>query len=60
MANWFKEILMRFYLVDRPVAHRSKLDRRKGERRWSGPEGDKPNPAKDPRRRKERRTKKRR
>ncbi len=60
MANWFKEILMRLYLIDRPVVKRTKADRRKEERRWSGAEGDKPSPAGDPRRKKDRRKKKRR
>lgn len=60
MANWFKEILMRLYLIDRPVMKRGKVDRRKGERRWSGPEGDLPSSGNDSRRKKDRRKKKRR
>jgi hypothetical protein len=49
--GWFKEILMKLYLVDRPVASRKGPDRRKGPRRWSG----QAHPAKDPRRKKDRR-----
>lgn len=58
--GWFKELLMNLYLIDRPIVSRGRSDRRKGPRRWSGPEGDKPTPPRDPRRKKERRKKKRR
>lgn len=58
--GWFTEILMKLYLIDRPVADRKRSDRRKSERRWQGPEGDMPKALHDPRRRKERRKKKRR
>lgn len=34
--GWFKELLMRLYLIDRPVGVRKKDDRRQGERRWEG------------------------
>jgi len=59
MANWFKELLMRLYLVDRPVGSRQG-DRRKEERRWSGPPGEARTPLKDPRRKGERRKNQRR
>jgi hypothetical protein len=58
--GWFKELLMNLYLIDRPIAHRGKPDRRKADRRWKGPEGDMPRPRRDPRRKRERRKKKRR
>lgn len=60
MANWFKGILMRLYILDRPVVRRDKKDRRKGERRWKGSEGDMPKSARDPRRKGDRRRKNRR
>lgn len=60
MANWIREILIKLYLLDRPVAQRDKKDRRKVERRWKGSEGDFPKPTRDSRRKKERRKKKRR
>ena len=59
MANWFKELLMRLYLVDRPVASRQG-DRRKEERRWSGAPGEARSPLKDPRRKRDRRKSQRR
>jgi hypothetical protein len=55
MFEWFKRILQRLYLLDPPVAKRSKKDRRHTERRWKGSEGDKPIAKSDPRRKKERR-----
>jgi len=54
--GWFKEILMKLYLVDRPVSSRKGRDRRKDERRWEG----QVSPSKDPRRKKDRRKKPRR
>ena len=57
---WFKELLMKFYLTDRPVADRKKQDRRKEERRWTGSEGDKPSSFGASRRKKDRRKKNRR
>ncbi len=60
MANWIKEILMRLYLIDRPIASRGRGDRRKDERRWGGPEGDMPRRRPDPRRKRDRRKKTRR
>lgn len=55
MIEWFKEILRKLYLLDRPVAKRSRKDRRRSDRRWQGFEGDKPTAVSDSRRRKERR-----
>jgi hypothetical protein len=60
MPNWLKEILMKLYLMDKPVAARKGVDRRKGEKRWQGPGHDKPRPLRDPRRKRERRKKERR
>jgi len=54
--GWFKEILMKLYLVDRPVASRKGQDRRKAPRRWEG----QVSPSRDPRRKKDRRQKGRR
>lgn len=58
--DWIKGILQKLYLIDPPVAKRSKADRRKSDRRWEGAEGDKPKAASDPRRRKDRRKSSRR
>jgi hypothetical protein len=59
--GWFKELLMKLYLIDRPVADRKKKnDRRKGDRRWKGPQYDFPTPRHEPRRKKERRKSERR
>ncbi|HTC20016.1 MAG TPA: hypothetical protein VK859_04160 [bacterium] len=60
ISNWFKELLMKLRIIDRPVASRSRKDRRKDERRWQGPDGAKPRPSRDPRRKRERRQKGRR
>jgi len=57
--GWFKELLMKLYLIDRPIADR-RADRRKGDRRWIGPDGDRPSASHDPRRKGDRRKKKRR
>jgi hypothetical protein len=54
--GWFMNILIKLNLADRPIASRKGPDRRKAPRRWEG----QANPAKDPRRRKDRRKKPRR
>jgi len=54
--GWFKELLMKLYLIDRPIADRKKQERRKGSRRWE----ELPKALREPRRRKERRKGKRR
>ncbi len=58
MPQWLEALLMNLQIIDRPVASRGRKDRRKDERRWQGPDGDKPRPRTDPRRKKERRKKK--
>jgi hypothetical protein len=59
--GWFRELLMKLYLVDRPVADRQKKrDRRKGERRWKGPHDDMPKSYPDVRRKRARRKRERR
>lgn len=60
VIEWFQEILRKLYLLDRPVAKRSKKDRRKSDRRWQGFESDKPTSLSDARRRKDRRKSSRR
>lgn len=60
IPHWLKALLVKFHLSERAVASRNPQDRRKDERRWQGPDGDKPRPRKDPRRKKERRKKRRR
>ena len=58
--GWFRELLMKLYLVDRPVAVREKKERRRNDRRWKGPLHDIPTARTDARRKKERRTSERR
>lgn len=55
MSPWLREILMKLYLIDRPVAKRDRKDRRKDERRWLGEEGDMPGARSGSRRKKDRR-----